>query len=475
MTEDPEGLQAEIDAYLSGVRSNGNGAGLEHGALTDMANAARFIALHATELRYCHPWKRWLRWTEGRWLDDDTGHTTYLGVETMRSLLHDAADIHDPDLRKRAIKEVIAAERASRIRGMLELATSHQPITILPTRLDADPWLFNVTNGTVNLQTGDLQPHNPDDLITKQAPVAYDATAEAPEFQRFLARVVPDPELRSFLQRAVGYSLTGSTTEQILLILYGAGQNGKSTLMEVIRALLGDYGQQAPPETFLERRDNIPNDVARLRGARFVSASEITEGRRLNEALVKRMTGGDTMTARFMHSEFFEFKPQFTPWLSTNHKPEIRGTDYAIWRRVKLVPFNERITEEEKDGDLPAKLNTELPGILAWAIKGCLDWQFSGLSEPASVTHATREYRADMDIIGGFLEDRCRLTEGHTARASDLFAAYREWAKTTGNDPVSQQLFGRRLSDRGLEQRKTSGGTRSWDGISLLGDQETAF
>jgi putative DNA primase/helicase len=469
VSDEPESLQDEISAYLAGSYRNGDGH--DHGALTDMANAARLIRYHGAELRYCHTWQRWLRWHAGRWLDDDTGYVGHLAQDTMRQLLHEAADIIDPDLRKKTIREVIAAERANRIQGMLRLAGDYQPHAVTPAMLDRDPWLFNVRNGTINLHTGQLRPHDAADLITKQAPVDYNPDAQAPAWRGFLERVIPDPELRHFLRRAVGYSLTGLTSEQILLILYGSGSNGKSTYTETILKLLGDYGQQSPPETFLEKRDGIPNDVARLRSTRFVLATEISEGRRLNESLVKRMTGGDTMTARFMRSEYFEFQPQFTPWLATNHRPEIRGTDHAIWRRVKLVPFEIHIPDEDQDHGLKTRLLDEFPGILAWAVRGCLDWQMDGLQEPDIVKAATAEYRQDMDVLGGFLDDCCDLSDTYSETAADLYRGYHDWLKKTGSEGLAARTFGLKLGERGFKQRRT-GSSRLWLGLRLKTDQE---
>lgn len=466
MTE--ENFQDEIDAYLSGAHRNGN---TSHGVLTERAMAARLVVDYAGELRYCHPWKRWQRWHQGRWISDDTGYANHLTQETLRMALHDAADIIDADLRKKALGQIIALERASRLRGILEIATSHQPLTILPAQLDADPWLFNVMNGTIDLRTGHLRDHDRADLLTKQAPVIYEPDAKAPVFTRFLEQIIPDPDVRHFLRRAIGYTLTGHTAEQILLILYGHGSNGKSTLIETILHLFGDYGQQAPSETFLDKRDGIPNDIARLMGTRFVSATEIGDGKRLNEALVKRMTGGDTLTARFMRSEFFEFQPQFTPWLATNHRPEIRGTDHAIWRRVKLVPFTIHIPDENQDNTLKPRLRSELPGILAWAVRGCLDWQMDGLQEPDIVRAAVAEYRADMDILGGFLEDRCHVADGNSEASADLYKGYHEWAKATGTEAIAARTFGVRLAERGFQQFRTTR-ERRWKGIRLKTDQE---
>lgn len=442
-----------------------------HDALTDLANAQRLIADHGPTLKHIHPWNRWLHYTQGRWADDNTGHADQLAKQTIRALLSEAILIEDAKVRARRLKDIISSERAGRIRGMLELARSEPGIPAQPQDLDTDPWLLNIANGTLDLRTGELRQHNPDELITKQAPAQHDPKAACPTWDAFLQRILPEPQTRLFLQRAAGYTLVGGNPAQIMLILHGSGANGKSTFIETTLHLFGDYGQQAPPETFLTKRDGIPNDVARLRGARFVSAVEIAEGRRLNEPLIKRMTGGDTMTARFMRSEYFEFQPQFTPWLATNHKPEIKGTDEGIWRRIRLIPFDQTIPDNEQDGDLKPKLRNELPGILNWAIEGCLAWQHDGLGEPEAVRAATAAYRNDQDIIGGFIDDHCHLNTNATTLTGDLYRAYTDWARSSGTEAISAKAFGQKLTERGFEAGRTRHG-RYWAGIALETDQE---
>ncbi|HYU47276.1 MAG TPA: phage/plasmid primase, P4 family, partial [Terriglobales bacterium] len=258
----------------------------------------------------------------------------------------------------------------------------------------------------LNLKTGTLQPHCREDLLTKCLPIAYDPNAECPTWLDFLKTIMANnAALITFLQRAIGYSLTGDTSEQCLFIAHGSGSNGKSTFLEVLQALLGDYAESTPSASLLakDRHDGIPNDIARLRGARLVTAVEIGEGKRLNEELVKRLTGQDTMTARFLFAEFFDFHAEFKLWIACNHLPTIRGTDHAIWRRIRLIPFTVTIPDEQQDKKLPGKLQAELPGILRWAIQGCLAWQEQELSTPSEVIAATKDYRALMDVIGGVL------------------------------------------------------------------------
>jgi putative DNA primase/helicase len=266
----------------------------------------------------------------------------------------------------------------------------------------------------------------------------------------------------------VGYSLTGDTREQVLFLLHGSGANGKSTFLEVIQALLGEYALQTPAETLVQKQgEGIPNDVARLKGARFVAASETEEGKRLAEGMVKKMTGGDVLTARFLHQEYFEFKPEFKLFLATNHKPLIRGTDHAIWRRIRLIPFQVQIPDAEKDKALPEKLKAERSGILTWALEGCRSWQQEGLSTPAEVLQATEAYRDEMDILKDFLESCCIEKAEAEAKVSDLYAAYVAWCEANGERPLTQRAFGMKLSERGLGQRRTKV-ARYWVGIGLV-------
>jgi putative DNA primase/helicase len=300
--------------------------------------------------------------------------------------------------------------------------------------------------------------------------VPYDPAAAAPRWQAFLERVLPDEELRLYLQRLAGYALTGSTAEQRLTFFLGAGANGKSTLVNVLLSIIGDdYAQQAPPTTFLERRpDGIPNDVARLRGARLVVVTETNEGRRLNESLVKAMTGGDRLVARFMRGEFFEFQPEFTPILVTNHLPNVRGTDHALWRRIDVVPFTVTIPEEEWDRELADALRTEeATGILAWAVAGCASWREHGLARPEAVIRATSGYRDEQDALAAFINESCVSGPRHHVAAGLLYARYATWAKDNGLEPITQQSFGRKLTEKGFRTGKRTAGKRFWLGIAV--------
>lgn len=277
----------------------------------------------------------------------------------------------------------------------------------------------------------------------------------------------------------IGYSLTGSTREQCLFMPYGSGANGKSTFLEAIAEMLAGYAQRTPTETLMAKdTGGISNDIARLKGARFVIASEVEENKRLAESLVKQMTGSEKITARFMRAEFFEFTPMFKLWVGTNHKPIIRGTDMAIWRRIKLIPFDVTIPPEERDKDLSNKLRKELPGILNWAVMGCMEWQKNGLGEPEEVIKATGEYRSEMDVLTRFITDCCNTSTQRCAKSSELYKRYAEWAREGNEFMLSQTKFNAKLVEKGFKKLNRSSGYY-WEDISIVDetpdDEEIPF
>ncbi|ROR03388.1 phage/plasmid primase, P4 family, partial [Desulfosoma caldarium] len=379
--------------------------------LTDLGNAKRFVAHHGANVRFCHLWGKWLLWDGTRWKCDETGYVRQLAKDVALSI-HREADVAeqnkvDENIVRAIRKHAQKTEGSGRIQAMLFLAQSEVPAH--PDTMDKDPWLFNCLNGTIDLRTGELRPHDKRDMITKLAPVHYDPEAQCPRWLAFLEEIMDgDQDLIAYLQRFVGYALTGITKEQCFHIFWGSGANGKTTFLEAVQKIFGDYGQTTQADTFMVQRPGaVTNDVAKLRGARFVAAAESAEGRRLDEALIKRLTGGDTISARFLYAEPFEFKPQCKIVIATNHKPDIRGQTSAIWRRMRLVPFTVQIPPEEQDRELGQKLEAELPGILAWAVRGCLEWQRQGLQPPEAVTEATEGYRSEMDTIGDFIDECC--------------------------------------------------------------------
>jgi putative DNA primase/helicase len=361
---------------------------------------------------------------------------------------------------------------------MVALVRSQPGIAIRPDKLDADPWLLNVLNGTVELRDGArLRPHHRADRITKLVAVNYQPEARCPTWLGFLERVLDgNRALIDFLQRFVGYSLTGRTDEQVIAIAHGTGANGKSTFLHAAKMILGDYGASVPLDTFLVNKhvDTARPDLARLRGARLVAAVESDSGRRFAEALVKTVTGQDTIVARRLYREHFEFVPTFKIVIATNHRPIIRGTDDAIWRRIRLIPFTVVIPPGERDRELPEKLQQECEGILAWAVQGCLDWQRDGLGLPDEVQAATDQYRKDMDSLGGFVADCCTVRPDAQATAAQLYQCYLDWAHQAGEKPMSQKMMGLALAERGFQPSR-EGRARSWLGISLQRQETIPF
>jgi len=435
---------------------------------TDAGNAERLVNRHGDDLRFVGEWG-WLAWDGCRWRKDDVGEVDRRALDTVRSILSDAADLEDKEQRKQLAGFALRSESRGSIANMIIVAESQAAIRSRSEVFDLDPWLLNVVNGTLDLRKGELRPHSRADLITRVAPVVWDSTAECPRFRSFLTEVFDStPGIIRFLQKLVGYSLTGITSEQILAILWGGGSNGKSTLVEVLAGLLGEYGAKTPVSTLLaSKQDNIPNDLAALQGVRFAYASEVDEGRRLAESLLKDVTGGERIRARFLRREWFEFTPEFKLWLSTNHKPVIRGTDLAVWRRIRLVPFNQTFAPEQQDRMLAAKLKAELSGILRWAVEGCLAWQAEGLEPPKEVKAATDGYRVEMDTLATFLTECTEADTVGGASAKALYKAYVAWSEANGERAVAQKVLGSKLRDRGFDSTHRRDGDY-WLGIRLL-------
>jgi P4 family phage/plasmid primase-like protien len=444
-----------------------------HRTLTDLGNAERFVEAHGKSVRYSHPLRRWYVYDGRRWRPDDIGQVERKMKATVRSIYAEAASAEAEQERKALADHAKKSEATKRITDALRLARSEEGIPILPEALDADPWLFNVENGTVDLRSGELREHRREDHITKLASVEFNQDAKAPRFLQFLDEIFDgDKGLISFVQRFAGYSLSGSTEERVFAILHGRGKNGKTTLVELVRDVMGDYAANTNAETILSRRnEGINNDVAALKGARFVSAAEVEQDRRLAESKVKNLTGTDTVTARFLYAEPFEFRPEFKLWLSTNNKPIIRGTDDAIWDRVRLIPFDQRFDGDRCDPKLPEKLRQELPGVLAWMVQGCLAWQREGLGEPEKVRVATEGYRAEQDVLAAFIEERCLVASEAWVKFADLYAAYHEWCVEAGENAETKRRLGNRLKERGHEPDRGTGNVPIRRGIGLRDDR----
>jgi putative DNA primase/helicase len=424
---------------------------------TEDALALAFTRRYHRDWRYVAAWGRWLVWDGLRWRTEDTLAATDL----IRSVCRQTA--------VRADNPKVAAKLASAgtVSGVERLARADRRHAATTDEWDADPWLLNTPGGVVDLKTGRQRPHERADRMTKITTAT--AKGECPQWASFLSDITGgDTDLQSYLQRMVGYCLTGVTSAHALFFLYGTGANGKSVFANVVATILGDYASTAPMDTFVETRgDRHPTDLAGLRGARFVSAIETEQGRRWNESKVKAITGGDKISARFMRQDFFEYTPQFKPVIVGNHKPAIRNIDEAMKRRMHLIPFTVTIPPEKRDGRLTEKLLAERDGILAWAVAGCLAWQREGLNPPACVQAATDEYFEAEDAVGQWIDERCLLANTHREGVSELFSDWREWAERAGEYVGSVKRFSELMTTRKLEKCRLTGGARGITGIAL--------
>ena len=445
--------------------------------LTDLGNAERLVKHYGSIIHYCEEFKGWLIWDNRRWERDYGAKINALAELTTRQIYSEATDELDSKRRKALADHGKSSESDHRLTAMAHRAQSQVRIPVRANDLDGDPFLFNVLNGTINLKTGELLPHDRGDLLTALVSIKYDPKAKCPMWLNFLQQITDDDQSRiDYLQRSVGYSLTGDNRSQVLFFLWGLGNNGKSTLIATIRKLTGDYGARVSSDVFMikDKAGTGPKEgLANLRGKRFACCSELEDGKKLAVSLIKDLTGGETITVDRKYEHLFEYLPTAKLWLVGNHKPVITDTTLSIWRRMKLIPFNYIIPKGDIDPELPQKLETELPGILVWAVKGCLSWQGQGLREPQAVIDATAIYRHDQDILGDFIEDCCTLEHLATIPKAELKDKYHDWCKTTGLDPVSNWTFKHRLVERGVtDGRSSDHKTREWRGIRLKTNEE---
>jgi putative DNA primase/helicase len=448
--------------------------------LTDLGNARRVVGRHGQDLHFCHPMKSWHVWDGKRWPEDATAEVVRRVKETQgffhRSLAEQIVAIGDAgedDGRKarlamltRCLKHALSWEDSRAIARCVTSMASEPGVPVRPEEFDADNFLLNVLNGTIDLRTGELREHRRSDLLTKLAPVEYKADALCPLWESCLRKWMDENgDLIGYLQRVVGYWLTGDVREHAWWLFHGAGANGKSTFLNTILEMLGDYAMTAEAELLLQKKNEAHStERADLMGKRFVFCSEVDEGKRMAEALVKKLTGGENVRARKCFKDNIEFRPTHKIVLAANHKPTIRGTDFAVWRRIKFVPFVVTIIEQERDTKLGEKLKAEHPGILAWAVRGCLAWQENGLGEPDEVRQATTEYQAEQDAIAGFIAERCIVNSLCRTQVSRFFGAYQEWS---GDNETSRKVFSKHMEKKGFPAEVGTGNLSFYVGIGL--------
>jgi putative DNA primase/helicase len=443
---------------------------------TDSGNAELFAALYKGKVLYDHRRGRWFIWRGDWWSEDADGRVQRMAKSAARARLRGSAEISDGDDRGKHAKWALRSESRYALQAAITLAQAEPSLAYDGAGWKVDPWPLGVANGVLDLRTGALRKGKPSDRITLHTIVPFDPWAQCPRWTQFLNEIFPgDAELIAFIQRAIGYSLTGDTTEQCLFLCYGAGANGKSTFLETVRSVVGGYGWNLPFSAFeLQARSNIPNDIASLAGKRLVTAIETNESACLNEARVKTLTGSDTVTARMLYREFFSFQPVAKIWLAFNHKPQVVDESHGFWRRVRLVPFTAQFAGDAADKNLMARLMAEAPGILAWAVRGCLDWQRSGLGMPAVVKVATEEYRAETDPMADFVAERCVVHPDAWIAASVIWEAYTDWAKENGVlRQVDRREFTRRLEARGC-QKVRRGHDRTWTWLGICRRRDAA-
>jgi len=424
--------------------------------LTDAGNADWLVSRRGHDLLYQYERSKWRHWDGVRWVLDQRGEVFQIAEGAVREQIEKAATL--PDVAK--VKQLTAHAKSSLNRRKFEaiLAMAEAKLPANRTDFDRDDDALGVANGIVDLRSGAFRAARRADMLSRVASARFIAGAEAPQWLNFLDRIFAgDHALISFVQRAIGYSCSGRTTEQCFFPCFGQGANGKSTFFHVVGKLLADYAYPAPFETFLARPgDRATNDLAAMDGSRFVTASEPEEGRHLASGLMKQLTGEDPVTARFMYQEFFTYLPRYKIWLATNHKLPVNDASDGMWRRVRLIPFSVKIPEAEQDGRLRERLaDEELSGILNWAIAGAIQWYEGGLRPPEAVMAATDAYHQEMDRVGNFIGERCEVGDQFSETIARLHADYVTWSRAAGDEPLNSRAFATQLDRRGFAARRT--------------------
>ncbi len=441
-----------------------------HGEMqfTDITNRDYFLKAFDSKIRYCLMWNKFLIWNGTCWEIDKKGKVEEDCVDFVHHMYRGLRVITDLQLQKDFEKHLIKSESFRRIQALVGLLKMSKDIKVSDDELDTDNYLFNVNGITLNLKNGKGFPPEPTNLITKRSKFIYDKDAKCPTWDMFLLQIFnKDTDLIRFVQKAMGYSLSGDVREQCLFILWGTGANGKSTFLNVLQELFGDYACTTGTETFMKKTSEQSNDLARLKGIRLVTTTEVEQGKALSESLIKQITGGDEITARFLYGEYFSFKPTFKIFMATNHKPKIRGADNGIWRRIKMIPFTVTIPAEQRDKTLTEKLIAENSGILNWLIQGYALWRKEGLNEPEAIRDANEEYRMDMDAVGTFVNDCFDLDASMRWRLPNqmLYQTYIKWCNANNERVMSQKWLTMRMSEKGF-RRMVSNTGRIWLGLA---------
>ncbi|MEX2214985.1 MAG: phage/plasmid primase, P4 family [Phycisphaeraceae bacterium] len=438
-------------------------------SMTDLGNAERFVRLHREDCRYDADLGDWRIYDRGRWQQDRTGRHLVRACAVARGIFKEAAAVptdRDDSLRNQLLKWAKSSEARKQLEAMVAIARFRPGIPVLANDLDRDILLLNCSNGTVDLRTGQLHPHDPADLITKISPVKFDADATCPRFESFLGEIfLGDHELIRYVQRLLGHCLTGEITEQYLHLFHGTGGNGKNVLLDTVGYVMGDYAGIAAPDLLVaSRSERHPTEIADLRGCRLVVASETEANATLRMSLIKQVTGDSQLKARFMRQDFFDFDRRFKMILVTNNLPHLTEITPAVLRRIRVVPF--LFTVHKEDKKLLRTLKLEAPGILNWLMKGCLDWQREGMGIAAAIDRATGHYRIDIDPVGVFVEARCERAKGHWVATADLMSSLEQWCADVGYEMPENHAISQRLRSIGFRSKQRNAG-RGWQGIRL--------
>lgn len=479
LVADRDGLKENIEKFIKEAELMKDDCAETKGSLipfnfSDVGCSERLIYLYGDIIRYSFLRKRWYIWNGKRWGVDEAGSVEHMSRHMLRDLQQEAENLDDEEnekLKNQVLKFVLRSESDSRIKAMISQASSQPILAVREDLLDKDGFLLNCNNGTIDLRNGTLLPHTKENYLTKMAPIEYKPSMDCPNWRQFMDKIfMGDAEIIEYLQRTIGYSLTSNTDQQCFYMLYGSGANGKSTFLRVIQHIMGDYSAALKGSSLMVRRNDdfgARGDLAKLKGARFVWASELNDNQTFDESLIKSMTGGDPIAVRFLYGEEFELRPEFKLWIATNERPRIKGQNHGIWRRVRLIPFTYTIPESERnDSFFEEMLLPEMPGILNWAIEGCLSWRLDGIETPDSVKAAVEDYRSEMDVLQSFIDDCCITEKDKMAPTTQLYESYVKWCAAAGEREMTSTKFGIQMKSKGYKQQRKSY-MRYWEGIGI--------